>query len=146
MPCFTWTFTRSCFGIKGGATGGGKVTVEPSEDINLHFNGDMHALTSSNNLISAIIDNHIFKETNSILILKELFSKSNGYEWSRFATYHCCRRKNNGIPHEDSFIITVASELMAIMCLSEMKMTLSRGLKESLSLSPMKISLLLLEI
>ena len=49
------------FGLKGGATGGGKVTVEPSEDINLHFTGDMHALTSSINLISAIIDNHIYQ-------------------------------------------------------------------------------------
>lgn len=108
------------FGIKGGATGGGKVTVEPSEDINLHFNGDMHALTSSNNLISAIIDNHIF-QGNELNIDPQRIVFPRAMDMNDRALRHItvAEGKNNGIPHEDSFVITVASELMAIMCLSE---------------------------
>lgn len=107
------------FGLKGGATGGGKATVEPSEDINLHFTGDMHALTSSINLISAVIDNHIFQGN-------ELNINPNNITWKRALDMNdrALREieiglgKGNGTPHKDGFQITVASELMAILCLS----------------------------
>jgi formate--tetrahydrofolate ligase len=107
------------FGIKGGATGGGKVTVEPSTDINLHFTGDMHALTSSINLISACIDNHIFQGN-------ELNIDPNKIVWKRALDMNdralreitISQGKKNGEPRTDGFVITVASELMAIMCLA----------------------------
>ena len=108
------------FGIKGGATGGGKVCIAPSEEINLHFTGDMHALTSSINLISAIIDNHIFQGN-------ELNIDPNKIVWRRALDMNdralreitVAQGKNNGIVRQDGFVITVASELMAIMCLAE---------------------------
>lgn len=109
------------FGMKGGATGGGKVTVEPTEEINLHFTGDMHALTSSINLISAVIDNHIYQGN-------ELNIDPNKVVWKRALDMNdrALREitigegpKSNGIERQDGFIITVASELMAIMCLAE---------------------------
>lgn len=107
------------FGIKGGATGGGKARIEPSEDINLHFNGDMHALTSSINLIAAIIDNHIF-QGNALSI------DPNRVVWKRALDMNdrALREvevglgQGNGTPRKDGFLITVASELMAIMCLA----------------------------
>ncbi len=108
------------FGIKGGATGGGKACVVPSEDINLHFTGDMHALTSSINLIAAIIDNHIF-QGNSLNI------DPNQIVWTRamdmndraLRTIEVALGEKNGVAREDHFVITVASELMAILCLSK---------------------------
>lgn len=108
------------FGIKGGATGGGKVCIAPSEEINLHFTGDMHALTSSINLISAIIDNHIFQGN-------ELNIDPNKIVWRRALDMNdralreitVAQGKNNGTVRQDGFVITVASELMAIMCLAE---------------------------
>lgn len=108
------------FGIKGGATGGGKVCIAPSEEINLHFTGDMHALTSSINLISAIIDNHIFQGN-------ELNIDPNKIVWRRALDMNdralreitVAQGKNNGVVRQDGFVITVASELMAIMCLAE---------------------------
>lgn len=109
------------FGLKGGATGGGKVTVEPHDDINLHFTGDMHALTSSINLISAIIDNHIYQGN-------ELNIDPNKITWKRALDMNdrelrCINiglgSDKNGIKREDHFQITVASELMAIMCLAK---------------------------
>lgn len=108
------------FGIKGGATGGGKVCIVPSEEINLHFTGDMHALTSSINLISAIIDNHIFQGN-------ELNIDPNKIVWRRALDMNdralreitVAQGKNNGTVRQDGFVITVASELMAIMCLAE---------------------------
>lgn len=109
------------FGLKGGATGGGKVTVEPHDDINLHFTGDMHALTSSINLISAIIDNHIYQGN-------ELNIDSNKITWKRALDMNDRELRTidiglgsdkNGIKREDHFQITVASELMAIMCLAK---------------------------
>lgn len=108
------------FGIKGGATGGGKVTVEPSEDINLHFNGDMHALTSANNLISAIIDNHIF-QGNELNIDPDriLFSRVMDMNDRSLREIEIAHGKGNGVIRRDSFIITVASELMAILCLAK---------------------------
>lgn len=109
------------FGLKGGATGGGKVTVEPHDDINLHFTGDMHALTSSINLISAIIDNHIYQGN-------ELNIDPNKITWKRALDMNDRELRiidiglgsdKNGIKREDHFQITVASELMAIMCLAK---------------------------
>ena len=109
------------FGLKGGATGGGKVTVEPHDDINLHFTGDMHALTSSINLISAIIDNHIYQGN-------ELNINPNKITWKRALDMNDRELRSidiglgsdkNGIKREDHFQITVASELMAIMCLAK---------------------------
>ena len=110
------------FGIKGGATGGGKVSIGPSEDINLHFTGDMHALTSSINLVSAIIDNHIFQGN-------ELNIDPNRIVWKRAIDMNdralrnitIAEGNNEGVTRKDGFIITVASEMMAIMCLAENK-------------------------
>ena len=107
------------FGIKGGATGGGRASVIPSEEINLHFTGDMHALTSSINLISAIIDNHIFQgnqldiDPNRILWKRALDMNDRAL---RKVTVMQGEKK--GQPRDDEFVITVASELMAILCLS----------------------------
>ena len=108
------------FGMKGGATGGGKVTIEPSEDINLHFTGDMHALTSTINLIAAVIDNHIFQGN-------ELNIDPNKITWNRAMDMNdralreitVAQGKKNGFIRQDGFVITVASELMAIMCLAK---------------------------
>lgn len=107
------------FGIKGGATGGGKASVIPSEDINLHFTGDMHALTSSINLISAVIDNHIFQGN-------ELGIDPNRILWKRALDMNdralrkvtVLQGEKKGTPRDDEFVITVASELMAILCLA----------------------------
>ncbi len=108
------------FGIKGGATGGGKASVIPSEDINLHFTGDMHALTSSINLISAVIDNHIFQGN-------ELRIDPNRVVWKRaldmndraLRTVTVSQGEKKCGPRNDEFVITVASEMMAILCLSK---------------------------
>lgn len=108
------------FGTKGGATGGGMASVVPSEEINLHFTGDMHALTSSINLISAIIDNHIFRGNQLNIDPKKIV-------WRRALDMNdralrdviVASKKEHGIARHDSFQITVASELMAILCLSE---------------------------
>lgn len=107
------------FGVKGGAAGGGYAQVVPMEDINLHFTGDIHAITSANNLLSALIDNHIFSG-NSLEIEKVI--------WKRCVDLNDrqLRKVNTGLsgeknmqPREDSFDITVASEIMAILCLSK---------------------------
>ena len=107
------------FGIKGGATGGGYAQVAPMEDINLHFTGDIHAITSANNLLSAMIDNHIY-HGNELQIDKVV--------WKRCVDLNDrqLRKVNTGlseeakiVPREDSFDITVASEVMAILCLSK---------------------------
>ncbi|MBH4890295.1 formate--tetrahydrofolate ligase, partial [Staphylococcus aureus] len=94
------------FGIKGGATGGGYAQVLPMEDINLHFNGDFHAITTANNALSAFIDNHIHQGN-------ELGIDQRRIEWKRGLG-----GPTNGVPREDGFNITVASEIMAILCLS----------------------------
>lgn len=107
------------FGMKGGATGGGQVTVEPQEEINLHFTGDMHALTSANNLIAAVIDNHIF-QGNELRIDpdKIVFKRAMDMNDRALRQITVAQGKNNGIERKDGFVITVASELMAILCLS----------------------------
>ncbi|KAI4453751.1 c-1-tetrahydrofolate synthase cytoplasmic-related [Holotrichia oblita] len=106
------------FGVKGGATGGGQAQIAPMADINLHFTGDLHAITSANNLLSSIIDNHI--------------NSGNALKFKTVAHRRCldCNDRAlrniviglggavNGVPREDGFVITAASEVMAVMCLA----------------------------
>lgn len=108
------------FGIKGGATGGGKASLHPSEEINLHFTGDMHALTSSINLISAIIDNHIYQGNNLRIDPDKIV-------WKRALDMNDRALRDITVsqgdpkisPRKDEFVITVASELMAVLCLAK---------------------------
>ncbi len=116
------------FGMKGGATGGGKVTVEPSEDINLHFTGDMHALTSSINLIAAIIDNSIFQgnplniNPEKVVYKRAMDMNDRALRDITVAQGPISKTTNkplNGTPRKDGFVITVAHEMMAILCLAK---------------------------
>lgn len=116
------------FGVKGGATGGGHAQIIPMEDINLHFTGDLHAITSANNLISAMIDNHI-QQGN------ELGIDPRRIVWKRCVDLNdrALRRivcglggEMDGVPREDGFNITAASEIMAILCLSNDLMDFKR--------------------
>lgn len=107
------------FGIKGGATGGGRVQVAPMEDINLHFTGDIHAITSANNLLSSMIDNHIYFG-NELDIQKVTWKRCvdlNDRQLRKIETG--LSGEKNIVPREDGFDISVASEIMAILCLSE---------------------------
>lgn len=107
------------FGIKGGATGGGKASIGPKEDINLHFTGDMHALTSSINLISAVIDNSIyFDNPLNIDPEKVVWKRAMDMNDRALRQINIGNGEKNGVPRHDGFIITVASELMAILCLA----------------------------
>jgi formate--tetrahydrofolate ligase len=110
-----------CFGIKGGAAGGGYAQVVPMEDLNLHFTGDFHAITSANNLLAAMLDNHI-QQGNALNI------DTNQIVWKRCVDMNDrvlrnivvgLGRKADGVVREDHFIITVASEIMAVLCLAE---------------------------
>lgn len=110
-----------CFGIKGGAAGGGNAQVVPMEDLNLHFTGDFHAITSANNLLAAMLDNHI-QQGNALDI------DPNQIVWKRCVDMNDrvlrnivvgLGRKADGVVREDHFIITVASEIMAVLCLAE---------------------------
>ncbi len=109
------------FGIKGGAAGGGHAQVLPMEDINLHFTGDLHALTSAHNLLSALIDNHLQQGNNLQIDPRQIL-------WKRAMDMNDRALRNvvvglggkmQGVPRQDGFMITVASELMAILCLAE---------------------------
>jgi formate--tetrahydrofolate ligase len=109
-----------CFGIKGGAAGGGYAQVVPMEDLNLHFTGDFHAITSANNLLAAILDNHI--QQGNVLGIDP-----NQIVWKRCIDMNDrvlrnivvgLGRKADGVTREDHFVITVASEIMAILCLA----------------------------
>ena len=107
------------FGIKGGATGGGYVQVAPMEEINLHFTGDIHAITSANNLLAAIIDNHIF-QGNELEIDKVIWKRCVDLNDRALRKVQICLSgEKNAVPREDGFDITVASEIMAIFCLAE---------------------------
>jgi formate--tetrahydrofolate ligase len=108
------------FGIKGGATGGGLASVAPSEDINLHFTGDMHALTSSINLISAVLDNSIY-QGNPLNIDPERIVWKRAMDMNDRALREItiAQGDKNGVVRQDGFVITVASEMMAIMCLAK---------------------------
>lgn len=110
-----------CFGIKGGAAGGGYAQVVPMEDLNLHFTGDFHAITSANNLLAAMLDNHI-KQGNALNI------DTNQIVWKRCMDMNDRVLRNivvglgrpvDGVVREDHFIISVASEIMAILCLAD---------------------------
>ncbi len=108
------------FGIKGGAAGGGYAQVVPMEDINLHFTGDMHAITSANNLLCAMIDNHI-QQGNSLKIDQRRILFKRCMDMNDRALRNIVvglGGKANGVPREDGFNITVASEIMAILCLA----------------------------
>lgn len=109
------------FGIKGGAAGGGYAQVVPMEDINLHFTGDMHAITSANNLLCALIDNHIH-QGNVLGIDPRRIQIKRCLDMNDRALRNCIiglGGKVNGVPREDHFQITVASEIMAILCLAD---------------------------
>jgi len=107
------------FGVKGGATGGGYSQVVPMEDINLHFNGDMHAITTANNLISAAIDNHLFH--GNVLELNPeriVWKRAMDMNDRSLRQIRVGLGNNNGVERKDGFNISVASEIMAILCLS----------------------------
>ncbi len=109
------------FGIKGGAAGGGYAQVLPMEDINLHFTGDMHAITSANNLCCAMLDNHL-QQGNSLGIDPRRILIKRCLDMNDRALRNVIvglGGKINGVPREDNFIITVASEVMAILCLAK---------------------------
>ena len=121
-----------CFGIKGGAAGGGYAQVVPMEDINLHFTGDFHAITSATNLLAAIIDNHIQQGNELGIDTRQII-------WKRCVDMNDRALRNivvglgakaDGVPREDHFVITVATETMAILCLAndmeDLKKRLSR--------------------
>ncbi len=116
------------FGIKGGATGGGKAQVAPMEDINLHFTGDIHAITSANNLLASLIDNHIY-HGNELEIEKVTWKRCldlNDRQLRKIETG--LSGEKNIKPREDEFCITVASEIMAILCLAQDKKELKQML------------------
>lgn len=119
MLCLREPALGPVFGIKGGATGGGLASIGPSEDINLHFTGDMHALTSSINLISAVLDNHIF-QGNSLNIdpKRVVWKRAMDMNDRALREINVGLGKGNGTPRDDGFVITVASEMMAILCLA----------------------------
>ncbi len=110
-----------CFGIKGGATGGGHAQIAPMEDINLHFNGDFHAITSAHNLLAAMIDNHVYWGNALDIDVRRIV-------WRRVLDVNDRALRGivqslggaaNGFPRESAFDITAASEVMAILCLAE---------------------------
>lgn len=119
-------------GVKGGAAGGGYAQVVPMEDINLHFTGDMHAITAANNLLAAIIDNHIHQgnaldiDVNNIVWKRVLDMNDRALR----SVVVGLGPKMNGIPREDGFMITVASEVMAILCLANDLADLKKRLGE----------------
>lgn len=107
------------FGVKGGATGGGKSQVIPMEDINLHFTGDFHAITSANNLLCSFIDNHIYQGNKlNINPQKIVFNRCVDLNDRALRDIEVALGGKNGTPRKDRFNITAASEIMAIMCLS----------------------------
>lgn len=109
------------FGIKGGAAGGGYAQVVPMEDINLHFTGDMHAITAANNLLCALLDNHI-QQGNLLGIDSRRVQIKRCLDMNDRALRNCIvglGSKMDGVPREDHFCITVASEIMAILCLAD---------------------------
>lgn len=116
------------FGLKGGATGGGKAVVEPSEEINLHFTGDFHAITSANNLLCAMIDNHIF-QGNELDFNEVVFNRciDMNDRALREITINEEKLKNNK-PRKEHFVITPASEIMAIFCLAKNEQDLKERL------------------
>ena len=119
-----------CFGIKGGAAGGGYAQVVPMEDLNLHFTGDFHAITSANNLLAALLDNHIQQGNELGIDPRQII-------WKRCLDMNDRVLRNvvvglgskmDGMVREDHFVITVASEIMAVLCLADDMEDLKRRL------------------
>ena len=120
ITCLREPSLGPCMGVKGGAAGGGYAQVVPMEDINLHFTGDLHAITTANNLLASMVDNHI-QQGNELNIDPRKIA------WKRCVDLNDRQLRNvisglggkvNGVPREDAFQITVASEIMAIFCLA----------------------------
>ena len=121
-----------CFGVKGGAAGGGYAQVVPMEDLNLHFTGDFHAITSANNLLAALLDNHIQQGNEKRIDTRSVI-------WKRCVDMNDrvlrniivgLGQKTDGFVREDHFVITVASEIMAVLCLAEDMQDLKRRLSK----------------
>ncbi|NVP58086.1 formate--tetrahydrofolate ligase [Mycoplana rhizolycopersici] len=121
IVCIREASLGPCFGVKGGAAGGGYAQVVPMEDINLHFTGDFHAITSAHNLLAALLDNHIYWGNEQNIDIRRI-------AWRRVMDMNDRALRDivcslggvaNGFPRESGFDITVASEVMAILCLSE---------------------------
>ena len=130
MVCLREPSLGPCFGMKGGAAGGGRAQVLPMEDINLHFNGDFHAITSSHSLLSAMIDNHL-QWGNSLNIDPRRISWRRVVDMNDRALRHITVGLGgpaHGVPRETGFDITVASEIMAILCLAKDLKDLQRRL------------------
>src|SRR3990170_2669673 len=130
MVCLREPSLGPCFGMKGGAAGGGYAQIVPMEDINLHFTGDFHAITSAHNLLSALIDNHIYWGN-------ELGIDARRIAWRRVLDMNDRALRDvvtslggvaNGYPRQTGFDITVASEIMAIFCLADGLADLQRRL------------------
>ncbi|MDP6873016.1 MAG: formate--tetrahydrofolate ligase [Alphaproteobacteria bacterium] len=130
MICLREPSLGPCFGVKGGAAGGGYAQVVPMEDINLHFTGDFHAIGAANNLLAAMLDNHIYWGNESRIDERRI-------TWKRVVDMNDRALRNvvnslggvaNGFPREDGFDITVASEVMAIFCLASDLADLKRRL------------------
>ena len=110
-----------CFGVKGGAAGGGNSQVVPMEDLNLHFTGDFHAITSANNLLAAVMDNHIHQGNALRIDPKRIVFKRclDMNDRALRSIIVGMGKKADGVVRQDGFVITVASEIMAILCLAE---------------------------
>jgi len=107
------------FGMKGGAAGGGYAQVVPMEDLNLHFTGDLHAITSANNLLSAMIDNHIYQGNQLNIDLESItWRRCMDMNDRQLRNIECGIGKKSGVPRKDGFDITAASEVMAAFCLA----------------------------
>jgi len=107
-----------CMGMKGGATGSGKAQIVPHDDINLHFTGDLHAISSAHNLLSAMLDNHLF-HGNALRINPQQVLWKRAVDMNDRALRNIVVGLQQGTTREDGYMITVASEIMAILCLSE---------------------------
>jgi len=128
MICIREPSLGPCFGMKGGAAGGGYAQVVPMEDINLHFTGDMHAITSAHNLLAAMVDNHIYWGNSCNIDIRRVAFKRVLDMNDRALRQIVCSLGGvaNGFPREAGFDITVASEIMAILCLASDLMDLQR--------------------
>jgi formate--tetrahydrofolate ligase len=119
MACLREPSLGPVFGVKGGGAGGGEATLYPEDDINLHFTGDMHAITSANNLIAALIDNELFQGSElNVDPERIIFPRCMDMNDRSLRDITTCMNDKKGIPHHSSFVITAASELMACFCLS----------------------------
>src|SRR5467141_1536408 len=121
MLCLREPSLGPCFGVKGGAAGGGYAQVVPMEDINLHFTGDLHAIGTANNLLAALIDNHIYWG-NALEIDPRRIAWRRAIDMNERSLRQIVSSLGgvaNGFPREDGFDITVASEVMAIFCLAK---------------------------